>query len=89
MIDRRFRAEPATQREPRLLGRADHDHAAGAHLLGRRDGEHADRARALDHDRGAPGERADPLRAGERADAGGRAARTSAPRRSGMSSGSL
>ena len=66
-----FGAELATQREARLLRRADHDHAARAHLLRGRDREHADRPRALDHHRVADPEAADALRAGQRADAGG------------------
>ena len=44
--------------EPRLLRRADADHAARAHLLRRGDGQDADRPGALDDDRVAPREAA-------------------------------
>ena len=87
-VDSGFGAEPAGQREARLLRRADHDHPPGAHLLRRRHREHPDRPRALDDHRVAPFEAADPL-ARENARMQEVSGSESAPRRSGMSSGSL
>ena len=74
----RFGAEPAAEREARLLRRADHDDAARAHLLRRGDREHADRARALDHHGVADPKAADALRPGQRADARGEGLREGA-----------
>ena len=64
-------AEFARELKPRLLGRADADHAAGAHFARGGDGENADRSRALDHHRVSPGESTGADRAVERPDAGG------------------
>src|SRR5437667_12644464 len=70
-VHRRLSAEFARELEPRLLGRADADHAAGAHFARGGDGENADRSRPLDHHRVPPGESTGADRAVERPDARG------------------
>src|SRR5262249_7700909 len=70
-VPRRLGAEFARELEPWRFGRADADHARGAHFACGGDGENADRSRALDHHRVSPGESAGAGRAVERADAGG------------------
>src|SRR5438445_243652 len=67
----RLGAEAAREIEPRMFGRADADHAAGAHFLRRDNSQNADRSGSLNDNRVAPVEPTRLLGAIECANAGG------------------